>query len=55
MIRTNRKLSETTKQRISAKLKGKCKTTKHKEAIAKGMVNYWKTIPENNENDSNLD
>lgn len=45
MKRTTRKMSETTKQRISAKLKGKPKTTKHKEAISRGMTEYWKTIP----------
>lgn len=45
MKRTTRKMSETTKQRISAKLKGKCKTMKHKEAISRGMTEYWKTVP----------
>lgn len=45
-------MSETTKQRISAKLKGKIKTDKHKEAISKGMVAYWKTIPDSNEYNS---
>mgnify|MGYP003436853334 CR=1 FL=1 len=50
MKRITRKMSETTKQRISAKLKGKMKSTKHKEAISKGMENYWKTIPDYDEN-----
>lgn len=52
MKRVTRKMSETTKQRISVKLKGKMKSTKHKEAISKGMKNYWKTVPDYNENTS---
>ena len=52
MKRTTRKLSEVTKQKISAKMKGKRKTTKHKEAISKGMIAYWKTIPDENGNSS---
>ena len=52
MKRTTRKMSTITKQRISQKLKGKTKTTKHKEAISEGMIKYWSTIPEINENDS---
>ena len=48
MKRITRKMSETTKQRISAKLKGKMKSTKHKEAISKSLVAYWKTIPDEN-------
>ena len=43
-------MSETTKQRISAKLKGKLKSNKHKEAISNGMENYWKTVPDYDEN-----
>jgi len=50
MKRITRKMSETTKQRISAKLKGKLKSNKHKEAISKGMENYWKTVPDYDEN-----
>lgn len=45
MKRTTRKMSEATKQRISAKLKNKTKSPKHKEAISKGMKKYWTTIP----------
>lgn len=48
MKRTTRKMSEVTKQRISAKLTGKPKTAKHKEAISKSLVAYWKTIPDEN-------
>lgn len=40
-----RKLSDSVKLKISLSLKGKSKTEKHKQAISKGMVNYWKTIP----------
>ena len=42
MKRLTKKMSESTKQKISTKMKGKSKTGKHKEAISKGMVAYWK-------------
>lgn len=53
MKRTTRKMSETTKQRISAKLKGKTKSPKHKEAISKGMKRYWTTIPTSSNDNMN--
>jgi hypothetical protein len=52
MKRTTRKLSTVTKQRISLALKGRIKTEKHKEAISKSLVAYWKTIPDENGNSS---
>lgn len=55
MKRTNRKMSTITKQRISEKLKGKPKTTKHKEAISKGLIAYWKTIPNETDNNSTVE
>jgi hypothetical protein len=45
MKRTTRKLSESTKQKIANSLKGRKKTERHKQAIAKGMERYWKNIP----------
>ena len=45
MKRTNRKLSESTKQKIANSLKGRKKSERHKQAIAKGMIEYWKSIP----------
>ncbi len=52
MKRTTRKLSESTKQKIANSLKGIKKTERHKQAIAKGMEKYWKTIPETAEDSS---
>ena len=52
MKRTTRKQSEKTKEKIRVALKGKVKTTQHKEAISKGMVKYWKTIPISTEDSS---
>jgi len=56
MKRTNRKLSDDTKQKISARLKGKKKSAEHKIAISKGMECYWSTIPYSSEenNSTNL-
>lgn len=44
--RQYRQLDDTTKARISQTLKGRTKTQDHKQAIANGLTNYWKTIPE---------
>ena len=52
MKRTSRKQSEKTKEKIRVALKGKPKTTQHKEAISRGMENYWKTIPASTEDSS---
>lgn len=35
-----------TKMKISQSLKGRSKTEDHKQAIAKGLANYWKNIPQ---------
>ena len=45
MKRTNRKLSEATKQKIANSLKGRKKTNSHKQAISNGMARYWESIP----------
>lgn len=52
MKRTTRKLSESTKQKIANSLKGRKKTERHKQAIAKGMERYWKNIPVSTEDSS---
>ena len=54
MKRTNRKLSDKTKQKISAALRGKNKSIQHKEAIAKGMEKYWSTIPDQIEENNSI-
>ncbi len=43
--RKQRELSDTTKQKISAKLRGRCKSTTHKQNISKGLTDYWKSVP----------
>lgn len=45
MKRTNRKLSEATKQKIANSLKGREKAESHKQAISNGMIRYWQSIP----------
>ena len=53
MRRTSRKLSEETRQKISMALKGKPKTESHRKALAAALVQYWATIPaEENEAES---
>lgn len=54
MKRTSRKLSDKTKQKISAALSGKNKSLKHKEAISKGMESYWATIPNSREENNSI-
>ena len=56
MKRTNRKLSNDTKHKISSRLKGKQKSAEHKKAISKSMECYWATIPYSSEenNSTNL-
>jgi hypothetical protein len=44
--RKQRGLSDLTKQRISAKLKGKRKSISHAANISKGLQNYWAQIPQ---------
>lgn len=45
MKRTNRKLSEETKQKISAALRGKSKSEQHRQSLSAALVKYWATIP----------
>ena len=51
MKRTTRQRSKETKQKISAALKGRPKTEKHREAISIALKKYWATIPNENNND----
>ena len=43
--RLYRNLNDSTKMKISQSLKGRSKTEDHKQAIAQGLSNYWKHIP----------
>ena len=45
MKRSCRKLSEVTKQKISAALRNKPKTEQHKQALSIALLKYWQTIP----------
>lgn len=49
--RTYRDVNDGTKMKISQSLKGRSKTEDHKQAIAKGLANYWKNIPQKPDND----
>lgn len=37
-----------TKQKISAALKGRQKSSTHKQNISKGLKDYWKDVPSHN-------
>lgn len=52
--RKQRGLSDLTKQKISMRLKGKCKSPSHVAAISKGMQNYWSQIPQKQSGTTNL-
>lgn len=52
--RKQRGLSDLTKQKISMRLKGKCKSPSHAAAISKGMQNYWSQIPQRQSGSTNL-
>ena len=53
MRRISRRLSEETRKKISVALKGKPKTESHRKALAAALVQYWATIPaEENEAES---
>lgn len=43
--RKYRQLSDETKQKISQSLRGKSKSVSHVENIKNGLKNYWKTVP----------
>lgn len=54
-MRIYRQMDDTSKLRISNRLKGRSLTDSHKQAISDGMKAYWETIPnkpnENNESE----
>ena len=54
-MRIYRQMDDTSKLRISNRLKGRSLTDSHKQAISDGMKAYWATIPnkpnENNESE----
>lgn len=52
--RKQRGLSDLTKQKISMRLKGRCKSPSHAAAISKGMQNYWSQIPKQQSGSTNL-
>lgn len=43
--RQYRQISDETKKKISASLKGRSKSFSHVENIRNGLRNYWKNIP----------
>ena len=46
--RKQRSMSYITKQKISAKMKGRRKSLLHRSNISKGLENYWQQIPQQN-------
>lgn len=53
--RKQRALSDATKQKISAKLKGRKKPISVCTKISKGLTNYWSQIPQQQSGSTNLD
>ena len=49
--RIYRELDDETKQKISAAMRGKQKTTNHKQNIANGMKRYWENVPHKEDTD----
>lgn len=43
--RIYRELSDETKQKISSSSKGKPKSSSHKAALSKSLLQYWESIP----------
>ena len=43
--RQYRELDDFVKQKISQSMKGRSKTTSHKEHISNGLRQYWKQVP----------
>lgn len=55
MERQFRELDDSTKLRISQKLKGRSMSDTHKEAISNSMKAYWSTIPNKpNQNNTSI-
>lgn len=50
--RKQRALSDATKQKISASLKGRRKSFRHATNISKGLERYWSQIPQQPTNDT---
>lgn len=50
-MRTCRKLSDETKQKISASMKNRSKSPTHRENISKGLKSYWEGIPDEDNTD----
>ena len=46
--RQYREMDDSTKQKISQKMKGKPKSFSHKQHISQGMKDYWDTVPSRN-------
>ena len=57
--RQTRKMSDQTKQKISASLRGRAKSAEHCRAISDGLKaetgGYWSKIPKSDESDSSND
>lgn len=52
-MRLQRKLSESTRKIISASLNGRPKSATHREAIRRGMLRYWESVPHVKEEENN--
>ena len=53
--RKQRELSDVTKKKISAKLKGRRKSFQHSVNISKGLERYWSQIPTQKNDDNTND
>ena len=51
-MREYRQLSDITQAKISQSMKGRTKTTTHRENISNGLKTYWQTIPNKPINDT---
>ncbi len=45
-------MDDSTKQKISQKMKGKPKSFSHKQHISQGMKDYWREVPSRNNHDN---
>lgn len=50
--RKYREMDDSTKQKISQKMKGKPKSFSHKQHISQGMKDYWREVPSRNNHDN---